>query len=281
MKPPNPLVGDAPYAQAKVTMMGHQLTVLPVRVVENGSCVYLAICAAMYLLTKGKDQEILDNYLGTTELTNCNMVAGFGEKIVKCDIRTQGEQGIKSLERASQFRSLLVDCMNGKKDKFFGYFKDKDPRNFCGDSEKNSGEGQNSDQFKKKKSWKSVSTSWENFIRDEYWDNVLAIILGDLFPSLSIVLLHSGTSLLKGKGLLHFFDGEEQQLLTSRDEKMRIVLHSINPALNLFNRVHHTRPRNSESSDNNHFEYVQLEGDLQFQFPKMDSGLLAKLVIAK
>ena len=270
--PPMPLVGD-PYACAQVKMKGHELTARVGKVDENGSCVYLAICVCMYYLLKDKSQDILSEYLGTAEMTFVNIVAGYGERIVNFDSTIQiSTQRYSDLQRASEFRSLLEDRMKSNRAKFHGYFKDKDPRRFGSDS--------TSETDMEKSAWTSVRARWGKFIREAYWDNVLAIVLGDMFPSLSILVLYSTEPLLqRGKsGKLYFFDGGEQQILTSKDEKMRIVLHCINRSLKRLGQEHNLRNRDSESSDNNHFEYVRLEGDLQFQFPKMDSASLTKLI---
>ena len=260
---PNPLVGDLPYAEARVTLKGFQMLAQPVKVDgAKHSCAYLAICASMHsLLKRMQNQEILLRYLSSAEITNANIIAAFGKEIVEFD-KSAPEQKRHDLGRALEFRTLLANHLEGNHTKFHAHFKDKNPSDYGGED---SGTGGGS---------KRVANRWKKFILYSYWDNVLACILSDLMPSLSIITLYSASALDGGKGKLCFFDGDWNQELTSESEKMRIVLHVINPTLGRVRHCYKLRIRDADSSDSNHYEHVLLDVDLKFHFPEMDQASL-------
>ena len=132
-------------------------------------------------------------------------------------------------------------------------------------------------EYRLGQTWPAVKTRWIDFIKSSYWDNVLAIILEDLFPFLSIVLLVSESPPLQGVGQLWFYDGEHSRELTAKDEEMRVVLHVINPTVRLLHRSRKLSTRNTETSDINHYEPVQLDVDPKFHFPAIDQASLTEL----
>ena len=255
---PNPFVGAAPYATAAVDIKGHSMTAQLMRVDENGSCAYLAICASIHMLLQGKDTNILSEYLGISEFTHANMIACIGKEIVECD-RSALENVKTELACALKFRNLLANYFVANQKKFHDYFKDKAP----GGGSLHLGAG---------KGWKNVRDLWSKHIlrSDTFWDEDLFVILGHYLPSLTIVQLCSTKLLHSGKGTLYFYNGDHSQALTSTNEKMRIVLHFINPSSSRLRHDYRMRTRADESSDWNHYEHVLLEGGLKFHFPKMD-----------
>jgi hypothetical protein len=263
---PDPIVGKAPYATAKGEFKGYQMTFRPVKVPENGSCAWNAICLSIYFLLKDKNPDTLVDYLGLVEFTNVNRIAGFGKKIVEFD-KALSEQDRKKLEYATEFREMIATHFGEHKIKFYEHFKDKNPGDYGGTS----------CGVPAGPTWPAVSKRWYDFIMSSYWDNVLAIILEDLFPFLSIVLMFSESPLLRSVGQLWFYDGEHSQELTAKDEKMRVVLHVINPTVRRLHGSRKLRTRNTETSDFNHYEPVQLDVDPQFHFPQMKQASLTKL----
>ena len=262
---PNPFVGAAPYATAEVDMKGLKMTAQFMTVVGNGSCAYHAICATFHSLLKGKDTNILSEHLGVAEFTNANMIASIGKEIVECD-RPASESVETELSCALKFRNLLANYFLQNKDKFHDHFKDKVP----GGGPMPSGAG---------KGWTTVRALWSRHIltSDTLWDEDLFVILGRYLPSFSILQLCSTKPLLSGKGPLYFYDVDLGQALISTNEKIRIVLHFINPSSTRLRQPYKMRARAGESSDCNHYEHVLLEGGLKFHFPKMDDKSLNRL----
>jgi len=262
---PDPIVGKAPYATAKGEFKGYQMTFRPVKVPENGSCAYVAMILSIYFLLKNKNTAVLLDRLDVVECTRVNIVAAYGKKIVESD-KALSEQDREKLANATKFREMIATHFCDNKSKFYEYFKDKNPGDYGGTS----------CTVPVAQSWSAVSKRWSDFIKSSYWDNVLAKILEDLFPSLSIVLLVSEKPLLGGMGHLWFYDEEYHQVLTSKVEKMRIVLHFISPAVRRPYSCHNLRPRSIGTSDFNHYEPVQLEVDPRFHFPAMDQASRTK-----
>ena len=246
-------------------MKGLKMTAQFMSVVGNGSCAYLAICATFHSLLKGKDTNILSEHLGIAEFTNANMIASIGKEIVECD-RSASDSVKTELACALKFRTLLANYFLENKDKFHDYFKDKAP----GGGPMPVGAG---------KGWNTVRALWSKHIlrSDTLWDEDLFGILGRYLPSFSILQLCSTNPLRSGKGPLHFYDVDLSQALISTNEKIRIVLHFINPSSSRLRHPYRTRTRADESSDCNHYEHVLLEGGLKFHFPKMDDKSLKRL----
>ena len=262
---PNPFVGAAPYATAEVDMKGLKMTAQVMSVVENGSCAYFAICASLHSTLKGLDERILSGYLGVSEFTHVNEIASIGKKIVECDQRALESVGTQ-LACAFEFRELLANYFEGNPNKFYDYFKDKAP-------------GGGSLPLGESQIWNAVKARWRKHIltSDTFWDEHLFVILGRYIPSLSILQLCSAKPLRSGKGPLHFYDVDLSQALISTNEKIRIVLHFINPSSSRLRQPYKMRSRAGESSDCNHYEHVLLEEGLKFHFPKMDDKSLKRL----
>jgi hypothetical protein len=264
---PSPIVGNSHYATAEGEMKGHQITARPVKVEKNGSCAYIAMCVSIFFLLENKKMDTLEDHLGLVEFTNVNIVAGYGKKIVESD-KALSEQDRAKLANATEFREMIKMHFHAYGSNFYQHFKDKNPGDYGGTS----------CGVTFVQSWPAVRKRWTDFIMSSSWDNVLAIILEDLFPSLSIVRLVSKSPLLRaGMGQLWFYDGESNQELTSKDEKMRIVLHVINPIGRRHRNCHNLRTRTTETSDFNHYEPIQLDVDPKFHFPAMDQATLTKL----
>jgi hypothetical protein len=267
---PKSIVGAEPYAQASsVELMGFSMMVEPFSAIGNGSCFHIAFCTTMHLLLKNVNMDVLSQYLTFAEATNASLIAAIGKEIVQFQLSI--DEDVKGLIFAHPFREVLEQHFNSNAGRFYEHFKDKKTEDY-------GGETNNSSTAKR-----PTMKRWCQFIlsHNVYWDNVLSIILGDMFPSLSILLLYSEQPLIGGTGTLHYFDGIANRELSPKDEKaekMRIVLHVINRSLGRLRHSHKLRPRTAESSNFTHYEPVQLDVDLQFHFPQMDTEMRHKLI---
>jgi hypothetical protein len=279
---PNPVIGGFPYAHAQGVLMGFAMKVQLYEIVGNGDCLFLAICAAIFFQLKDKNEEILRRHLTPTgavtspELVNLNFISGIGERIVNCHT-SSNKSGVSC---ARQLREHLADHYERNEAKFREHFTESPDDD--GTSSRTRSKSGNSPLVKK----------WVKYIKTagNYWVDALSVILQDLLPSVTVLILYSEKTVSADSpsGTLRFFDGPYNELISSnRDKGLRIVLHMINPGLTAHLSVHEAhlpehghnlrRAKRSRPSDANHYEPVQLDVDPRFHFPGMDEALLEKL----
>jgi hypothetical protein len=229
---------------------------------------------------KDIDEEILRQHLtqpgcvGSPELVNIKVMAGFGKDIVECKESRSREE----LMFASPFRQFLSGHLKNNKRKFQQHLPDKECPGYASGS-------------KTRQSVKEGKTKegWSGYIETKgtYWVEPLDALLKDILPSVSVLLLCSYEAVSEGNqgGTLCFFDGKEREFMSSDREKgVRIVLHLINRELKDHLGIEKKEPDHGynlragkNQSDNNHYEAVQLDVDPRFRFPGMDDESLKKL----
>jgi hypothetical protein len=278
---PDPAVGASPYAVAQGVLMGFRTKAQLTKVLGKGDCLFLALCVSIYFQMKDIDEAILMQHLtqpgcvGSPELVNIKVMAGFGKDIVECkESRSKREE----LMFASPFRQFLSGHLKNNKRKFQQHLPDKACPGYAS--------GSKTRQCVKEGKTKE---GWSGYIETKgtYWVEPLEALLKDILPSVSVLLLCSYEAVSEGNqgGTLCFFDGKEREFMSSDREKgVRIVLHLINRALKDHLGIEKKEPEHGynlragkNQSDNNHYEAVQLDVDPRFRFPGMDDESLKKL----